>query len=36
MKKFIVLTILAFALATGPEVAMAFDTSPALSDGAGF
>jgi hypothetical protein len=36
MKKFIVLTILAFALAADPEVAIAFDTSPALSDGGGF
>ena len=35
MKKLILLTLLAFALAAGPEVTIAFNSSPTLTDGAG-
>jgi hypothetical protein len=33
MKKIILLTLLAFAIAAGPEVAMSFDATPTLVDG---
>jgi hypothetical protein len=33
MKKFILLTLLAFALAAGPEAAMSYDAAQTLVDG---